>query len=278
MRNFYGQDRLMKKVLILIGFILSSSVYGQSENSSQPDSIYKNRHVRRITRFENSPRDLAEITYLDRDGRKIRSITYSASYNRKTRKNKGIERTTHYKYDSTMRLIQIIDSILYGVEYTLFFYDSLGRLAKSQKYREKFPNSPNYETQYYYEPFKSTTIQRRDTLIVYHKTKEYENNFYLKRFYGYYLESKLKNEFRVQGQDTIKYQYSDENDLQKFTDNEVLKNSFNSLGQIIRSDINSVFMNDRTINHNLTYNYYANGLLKSVRGYIPEFFEYEFYK
>ena len=268
----------MNKVLILIGFILSSSVYGQSENSDQPDSIYKNRHVRRITRFENSPRDLAEITYLDRNGRKIRSIKYSASYNRKTRKNKGIERTTHYKYDSNMRLVQIIDSISYGVEYTLFFYDSLGRLTKSQDYREKFPDSPNYETYYYYEPFKSIKIQLRDSLIVYHMTSEYENDFYTKRWYGYTWEPKLKEGLMVVGQDTSKVQYSDYKDLQKFNSNTVFTNCYNSRGQIISSDINQVFMNDRTWNAKLIYIYYPNGLLKSVRGYIPDYFEYEYYK
>jgi hypothetical protein len=268
----------MNKVLILIGFFFSSSVYGQSENSYQPDSIYKNRHVRKITRFENSPRDLAEITCLDRDGHKIRSITYSASYNSKTRKNKRIEKTTHYKYDSNMRLVQIIDSISYGVEYTLFFYDSLGRLTKSQDFKKRFPDSPNYETLYYYEPFTSITTQRRDGLIVYHMTSEYENYFYRKRWYGYTWEPKLKEGLMVVGQDTSRVQYSDYKDLQKFNSNTVLTNTYNSKGQIISSDFNQVFMNDRTVTHKLTYYYYPNGLLKSVRGYIPDFFEYEYYK
>jgi hypothetical protein len=182
-----------------------------------------------------------------------------------------------------MRLIKIIDSTAhfdgsYTADNTFFFYDSLDRLTKSQKYQEKFPESPNYETLYYYDPYRSTTIQRRDSLIVYHKTKEYENDFYVKRFYGYYLESKLKNSFRVEVQDTIKYQFSDPKDLQKFNDDSVFSNRFNSSGQIINSDINTVFMNDRIVKHKLTYYYHPNGLLKSVRGYIPEFFEYEFYK
>jgi|688.fasta_scaffold79977_3 hypothetical protein len=273
----------MNRVLILGFFIFSISAYGQSENSSQPDSIYKNRRVRKIIRFENSPRDLAEITHLDIDGRKIRSITYSASYNGKTRKNKRIERTKHYRYDSKKKLIQIIDSIAhfdnsFGVDYTLFFYDSLGRLTESQDFKEKFPNSPNYETLYFYEPFKSITTQRRDSLIVYHMTSEFEHDFYRKRWYGYTWEPKLKEGLMVVGQDTSKVQYSDYKDLQKFNSNTVLANTYNSKGQIISSDFNQVFMNDRTITHKLTYYYYPNGLLKSVRGYIPDFFEYEYEK
>jgi hypothetical protein len=273
----------MNKVLILICLVLSSGAYGQSENSSQPDSVYKNRRVRKITRFENSTRDLAAITYLDTDGRKIRSIVYSASYNAKTRKNKRIERTKYYKYNSNMRLIQIIDSTAhfdgsFGVDYTVFFYDSLGRLTKCQDYQEKFPDSTNFETIYYYKPFKSIKVQRRDTLIVNHMTSEYENDFYTKRRYGYTWEPKLKEGLMVIGQDTSKVQYPDYKELQKFNSNTVLTNTFNSKGQIISSDFNQVFMNDRTVTHKLTYFYYPNGLLKSVRGYIPDFFEYEYYK
>ena len=76
----------------------------------------------------------------------------------------------------------------------------------------------------------------------------------------------------VVGQDTSKVQYSDYKDLQKFNSNTVLTNTYNSKGQIISSDFNQVFMNDRTITHKLTYySLPSNGLLKSVRGYIPDF-------
>lgn len=273
----------MNKILLLICFILSSNVYGQSENSSQPDSIYKNKRVRKIIKYENSSRDLSEITYLDKDGRKIRSIKYSASYNGKTRRNKRIEGTKHYKYDSNKRLIQTFDSTAhfngsFGVDYTLFFYDSLGRLTKSQKFQEKFPDSPNYETFYYYSPFKTITVRKKDSLIVYHMTAEYDYDYFEKRSYGYVWEPKLKEGIAIHGQDTSKYQYSDHKDLQKFNQDMVLKNTYNPMRQIMTSDINSVFMNDRTVIHKLTYYYYPNGLLKSVHGYIPEFFEYEYEK
>lgn len=272
----------MNKILILLYLIFPIIVYGQSENSCQPDSVYINKHVKKIIAFLNSPRDLSEVTYLDREGHKIRSVKYSASYNRKTRKNKDIDMMRHYKYDSNMRLVQIIDSAVYlnnsfGINNTYLHYDSMGTLTKSQYYIGNF-KTPNYETFYSYIPYKSTTIQHNDTLIIYHKTKEYENEFYVKRFYGYYLEPKLKDGIIIDGQDTSRYQYSDYNDLQKFNDNMVLKNTYNSKGQIISSDINSVFMNDRTTTYKMTYFYYSNGLLKSVRGYVPEFFEYEFYK
>ena len=118
----------------------------------------------------------------------------------------------------------------------------------------------------------STKTQRRDTLIVYHMTSEYENDFYTKRWYGYTWKPKLKEGLMVVGQDTSKVQYSDYKDLQKFNSNTVYTNSYNLRGQIISSDINQVFMNDRTWNAKLTYFYYPNGLLKSVRGIHSRFF------
>ncbi len=182
-----------------------------------------------------------------------------------------------------MRLVQIFDSTAhfngsFEVDYTLFFYDSLSRLKKSQKFQEKFPDSPNYETSYYYDPFKSITVRKRDSLIVYHMTSEYDYDYFAKRSYGYVWEPKLKEGIMIHGQDTSNYQYSDYKDLQKFNQDEVLKNTYNPMRQIMTSDINSIFMNDRTVIHKLTYYYYPNRLLKSVRGYIPEFFEYEYEK
>ena len=101
--------------------------------------------------------------------------------------------------------------------------------------------------------------------------------FYVNRFYGYYHEAKLKTGVSVYQGDTSRYQYSHYSDMQRFEDTETIKNTFNSKGQLITSDVNSVFMNDRTSRYKLTYSYYSNGLLESIRGYVPEYFKYEFY-
>jgi hypothetical protein len=66
--------------------------------------------------------------------------------------------------------------------------------------------------------------------------------------------------------------------MQRFDDTEIIKNTFNSKDQLITSDVNSFFMNNRTSAYKLSYSYYLNGLLKSIRGYVPEFFKYEFYE
>jgi hypothetical protein len=65
--------------------------------------------------------------------------------------------------------------------------------------------------------------------------------------------------------------------MQRFDDTETIMNTFNSKDQLTTSDVTSVFMNNRKSAYKLSYSYYSNGLLKSIRGYVPEFFKYEFY-
>jgi hypothetical protein len=89
------------------------------------------------------------------------------------------------------------------------------------------------------------------------------------------LEAKLKKKQITINGITETYSYSDKTDRQRFDDNETIKNAFNEQGQLLKSEIKSVFMNDRVNEYNLTYNYYENGLLKSIRGYVPLYFKYE---
>ena len=271
----------MKQILTIILPLFFIQAYGQIDNRSQPDSIYQNRKVKKIYAYLNSKKDLSEIVEFDRDGRKTRSVKYSASYDRKTRTRKKIDLICCFKYDSELRLTQIIDSVIYWdnscrVNNCYLYYDTNGVLTAVKYYEAPF-QIPVSETYYYKNPFRTTTIRRNDTLILYCKTKEYEKGFYVNKFYGYYYESKHKSGFSIYQGDTSKYKYSDYSNIQRFEDMETIKNTFNSKGQLIASDVNSVFMNNRTSRYQLTYSYYSNGLLESIRGYIPEFFKYEFY-
>jgi len=232
----------------------------------------------KIYAFLNSKNDLSEMIEFDSVGHKIRSVKYSASYNKRTRKNKRIDRISYFKYDSQMKLIQIIDSVSYNVNNTYFYYDTNGMLINTKRFEGTF-DTPSSETYYYTNPYRSTTTRRNDSsIITYNKTKEYDKDFYVNKFYGYYLEAKLKTILVVNKGDTLKGQYSDYSDMQRFEDTEQIKNVFNSKGQLVSSKVKSVFMNDRELSYKLTYKYYANGLLMSIEGYIPEFFRYEFYK
>ena len=103
----------MKQILTLITLFFFSQTFGQIDNRSQPDSIYQNRKVKKIYAFLNSKNDLSEIIEFDRDGRKVRSFKYSASYDKKTRGRKTIDLISTFKYDSKLRLTQIIDFVVY---------------------------------------------------------------------------------------------------------------------------------------------------------------------
>ena len=118
----------------------------------------------------------------------------------------------------------------------------------------------------------------KDSIVVYEKTKEYERDFYVKRFYGYYFDPKLKKDTSIVSGEINITSYSDHDDLQRFKDDKTLKNTFGLDGRLIKSEIRSVFMNDRINEYELYYKYYKNGLLKSVRGYVPRYFKYEFWE
>ena len=272
---------MTKTIFILFSFFSTIHfVYGQIENEWQPDSVYANKKVKKIFVYENSPKDLSEIIEFDKSGKKMRIENYDSSYNRRSRKLKRLHSVSIYNYDSHNLLTEIIDSILYPsgstVNKTSFKYENSKLITKTH-YKGEF-QEPYSETAYSYKPFTSTTTLQNDSIITYQKIKEYDRDFYVNRFYGYSLESKLKKgQLNIDG--VIKnYSYSDKTELQRFDDNKVIKNSFNEKGQLIRSEINSVFMTNRKAEYDLNYEYYENGLLKSIRGYVPRYYKYEFYQ
>lgn len=262
----------MNRILFLIFISLPVCCFGQIENRWQPDSIYANRKVKKIFVYLNSPRDLSEIVEFDRTGKRIRLTEYSASYNRRTRKSKAIEKINRFEYDTQNHLVKIIDSI--GTDSTTFIYGSNGKLTSSRKNLGNFV----YETTYSYQPCKSTTTRRNDSIVVYQKTKEYDKDFYVKRFYGFYFEPKLKKVVDTINGIPNTTAYKDYTDLEKFKDDKTITNTFNGEGQLIKSAIYSLFMNDRVNEYQLTYKYYKKGLFKSIRGYVPRYFEYEYWE
>jgi hypothetical protein len=269
----------MRLIALLVIMLTTIGVSAQLENEFQPDSIYFNRKVKTIYVYENSRRDLSRIIQLNDKGFRIRITYYSASYNKKTRKAKAIERLTLFKYDSQMRLIQIIDSFGYssGINNEYFYYRQNGMLDSSKDFQTRF-QTPVSETYYYTNPRRSLIIKRNGTSIIYYMTTEYDMDFYEKKSYGYNVESKLKDGFTVNGNDTLRFQYSDYSDMQTFGDTTVIANTFNSKGQLTTSAVNQIFMTNRTFACKLSYSYYSTGLLKSILGYVPEFFKYEFYE
>lgn len=263
----------MKKWFLFLIFIsVNVSINGQIENRWQPDSIYKNLSVSKIYVYLNSPKDLSEIVEFDRTGKKIRSIKYTASYNRRTRKYKRIQKIRLYKYDSLNRLNMVLDSA--RNDSITFRYNSNGKLVSSSKNLGNFI----FETNYYYNPFKSTTIRKKNSKIVYENTKEYDNEFYVKRSFGHSYKPKLKRIKHGAGGNVNTVAYSDYKDLVRYNHEEKIENEFDLEKKLIKSKIKSVFMNDRLNEFELNYKYYKNGLFKKILGYVPRHFKYEFYK
>ena len=263
----------MNRIIFLTSALLLPFLcFGQIENRWQPDSIYSNRQVKKAYVYLNSPKDLSEIVEFDQFGKRIRSTKYSASYNRKTRQRKYIEKIDIYEYDPNDRLIKIVDSI--GTDSTIFQYGDDGRLISSQKNLGNFV----YEYKYSYSPYKLTTIRRKDSVIVYENTKEYDKDFYVCKSYGYSLDPKLKKITDTINGIPNTVAFKDYDDLERFEDRKTIENTFDSNDRLITSDIKSVFLNDRVFERILNYNYYQNGLLKSIRGYIPRYFKYDFWE
>ncbi len=262
----------MNRILFLLFISIPIFSFGQVENKWQPDSIYLNRKVKKIFVYLNSPKDLSEIIEFDQTGKKVRSTKYSASYNRRTRKSKTIDKIHYYKYDSLNHLTKIVDSV--GRDSSDFKYGKNNKLLFSRKNLGNY----EYETHYQYEPFKTITKRKGDSTIVYHKTKEYDKDFYVNKFFGYVLNPKLKKKIVITEIDTLRYSYSDYEDLERFNETKEIRNQFNKQNQLIESEVKSVFLNDRINEYNLYYDYYKNGLLKSINGYVGRYFKYEYWE
>lgn len=262
----------IQEIIVTFFTCLPILAIGQIENRWQPDSVYANRKVKQMRVYLNSQKDLSEIVDFDRSGKRVRSIKYSASYNRRSRERKAIQEIKLYNYDSLNQLISIIDSV--GTNSTQFQYNSDSKLISSRKQLGKLV----YHTKYFHNPFKSTTTVLKDSRVIYEKTKEYERGFYVKRNYGYYYEAKLKKDTSIVNGSQNITAYSDHNDMQRFEDDKSLINTYDSDDRLIRSEIRSIFMNDRVSEYELNYTYYKNGLLKSISGYVPRFFKYDFWE
>ena len=275
------------KELVLLFFCVSFISYGQIENRWQPDSVYANHKVKKIYVYLNSPKDLSEIVEFDKNGNRIRIEKYSASYNRRTRKRKSLDHIIHFEYDKKGFLIRELDSTIYyenkySVDKKIYEYDSISRLKAIKYFQRDFKN-PISQKSFYYEPFRTIYKKRRDSIIAYQETKVYDKDFYVRRRFGYSLQPKLKkSEMSYYDKDSLlikeRVSYSDYNDLKRTEISNYLSNTFDEKENLINSVVEYGEENDRKWMYELNYKYYKNGLLKSVRGYVPRYFKYEFWE
>lgn len=277
----------MNRIILIFFIFLPIVSFSQIENRWQPDSIYNSQKVKKIYVYLNSPKDLSEIVEFDKNGNKIRTVKYSASYNRKTRKRKTIDKILIYKYDLEGLLIKEIDSTIYfenesNVDQRIYEYDSLRRL-KSIKFFQRDFEIPITQTHFFYNPYKTVYTRRWDSIIVAKETKEFDKNFYVRKRYLKTLEPTLKkSEMTFYDKDstlvTEKYSYSDYKDLKEKKVYNFLDNKFDKDNKLISSIVEYSYGTERKLMYELNYKYYKNGLLKSVRGYVPRYFKYEFWE
>jgi len=237
--------------------------------------------------YLNSPKDLSEIVEFDKKGNKIRAEKYSASYNRKTRKRKHLDKIVTYKYNLEGYLTKEIDSTIYfenesNVDRRIYEYDSLTRLKTIKFYQRDF-EKPIKQTQFFYNPYKTVYTRRRDSIIVARETKEFDKDFYVRKRYLKTLEPTLKkSEMTFYDKDSIlvteKYSFADYKDLKEKEVYNFLENKFDNDDKLISSVVEYSYGTERKLMYELNYEYYKNGLLKSVRGYVPRYFEYEFWE
>lgn len=271
-------NRFIFLILFLFYFLLN---HAQPANLFQPDIIYKEKKIKKIYIYLNSPKDLSEIIEFDKNGKRIYAEKYDASYNVRTRKLKQLIITTQYIYDSIGRLQQKVNKRSYSNSSsfdnkTIYHYKN-GELVLSRYYQRNFDKA-NSETTYSYYPLTSTTIIKNDSIIVFKNIIEFERDFYEKKSYGFYYEPHLKEGvFNIDDKDIIAT-FSDYNDLKLFNQNTDIVNIFNKKEQLIKSEVKSIFMNDRTRNYILIYKYYKNGLLKSIKGDGRYFYKYEYFE
>jgi len=246
--------------------------YGQIENRWLPDSIYATNKVRTVYVYLNSPKDLSEIIEIDKYGRITKTSKYNASYNRKTRNRKCIEDVVNYKY---IKGILIETNNQTNTYKTLYNYSEEGKLISKEQIRNGYRS---YYTTCQHDPYSETTTLIKDSIIMFSVTKTYDKDHYVNGSFGYSLNPTLRKDSSYLDRELHISQYSDYNDLVRYNQQKSIDNEFNKGGQLIRSKVHSRFMNDRIKEYTLTYKYHRNGLLKSIRGYVPRFFKYDYYE
>lgn len=279
----------MNKLLLFTFLICFSSLsFGQYENILQPDSIYSVRKVKNIFIYDNSLKDLIKIVEFDQSGKRKRIEYYTPSFDRQSRKRKFIIEIATLQYNSNNKFIKRIDSTFYPgtpskIQMSLCQYDSENNLLVT-RYYDSENKSPRILTRYSYDPYKRTSINIEDSIVTSQGITEYDKDFYTKQYSSWSFCQTLE-EIKKNKKPVTKIAY-DRMELNKCTTNRTIKNTFNSKGQLIKSDIKSIYDSNRKHEYQQNYKYYKNGLIKSItgdmdkvnNGYTPWYYKYEFWK
>ncbi|NUY82686.1 hypothetical protein HUK80_17420 [Flavobacterium sp. MAH-1] len=264
----------MKVILLILSIIFFNSSFAQEERY-QPDSIYANRKVKIIKIFINSPQDLSQIVHLNKSGQPTKVENYDASYDKKSRETKRLHSVSFYYYNDKQKLVKVVDSAMYSsgsrsTGKTFFEYDNDGFL-KCEKYFRNDDLESYRQINYSYSPYRTNLITRNDTIVTLNETMEYDKDFYTSRQHGFYFQPKV--EYKTVTENGIEFHIQHDYLERRETDLH-FNNKFDSQGKRISSNL----INKGHKVHKLEYRYFANGLLKSESGYVPIYFEYDYFK
>lgn len=249
--------------------IISNLTFGQETGTYQSDSIYKVNNVKARLWYSGTNKKLGITTFYDKNGRLIKYQLEPFI--------DGAQRTTHYSYDLSGRLIAIVDTTKNGItdEKQIKELKKMGidpnMFIKSDKKRPSVEVS-KYELNYSndhlvkitkYNPDGSLDIVDniknngktkirdwyRNGKIAEQSTTEYLTEFHKERFYGWEIRNGIKSEWDYK----FKYEF----------DNGRVKSQTRFVAEMEKETVK--------------YFYDEKGLLQKTEGYAPDFFEYIYY-
>jgi YD repeat-containing protein len=249
--------------------IITNLTFGQETSTFQSDSIYKINNVKARLWYSGTNKKLGTTTFYDKNGRLIKYQLEPFM--------DGAQRTTHYSYDLSGRLIAIVDTTKNGRpdEKQIKAIKKMGldpnMLMKSDKNRPSVEVA-KYELTYssgklvkvtQYNPDGSLYIVDniknngktkirdwyRNGNLTEQSTTEFLTEFHKERFYGWEIRNAIKSEWDYK----FKYEF----------DNNRIKSQTRYEGEIEKETVK--------------YFYDKKGLLLKTEGYVPDFFEYIYY-
>ncbi len=268
----------MKRILLLGLFIISTFLYSQEEVSYQNDSIYKVNNVKYRKQYEvgeESKKILSTTNIYDNMGRLV-TLQLEPFVN-------GPQVSTYYFYDNNSKLINIVDSTIYGkpdkkkikelkklgievktkknknhsefsrysLEYNEFELKSIIKYNSDNSIDkiDKFENDKKKRISFWY---RNGSIYRTDTC-------EFERPFHYIKYYGC-------KEQNPEGKFCWNYFYTNEYDPKglllkrcRFENKELVEEIsffYNEKGLLIQQQSKSVIHSEYPINQYFEYEYY----------------------
>jgi YD repeat-containing protein len=256
----------MKRIILIAITIITNLTFGQETGTYQSDSIYKANKVKARLWYSGTNKKLGITTFYDKKGR-LTKYQLEPFID-------GAQRTTHYSYDLSGRLIGIADTTKSGVPDQKQIKELKKMGLDPNMFVKSDNNRPSVEAAKYeltysgdllvkvtqYKPDGSLDIVDniknngktkirdwyRNGKLTEQSTTEYLTEFLKERFYGWEIRDGIKTEWDYK----FKYEF----------DNGRVKSYTRYVAEMEKETVK--------------YFYDEKGLLLKTEGYTPDFFEY----